>query len=214
MPTKKALAPKPPKPKPAAPVKEARARKPKSRVPGDNGAIAPGTEVMDELRRLREQMRLLHQENEELRAKPAPSAIIHQEAGAFVPKELPDEIRDERRRIAENLPGPGRDAPMFNLVNDFLTLGVTPWADVLVPDYVLDKNYRIVDWNTALGLAFDRTMEGRRGLSVLEWTYFFDNYEESLTRATKDFGDPANLRRACMWKRSSTRARVTAQSRP
>ena len=37
------------------------------------------------------------------------------------------------------------------------------------PMYLLDEGFRIVDWNFAFSLAFDRSMEGRRGLSVREW---------------------------------------------
>ncbi|OAI54749.1 hypothetical protein AYO44_14270 [Planctomycetaceae bacterium SCGC AG-212-F19] len=137
-----------------------------------------------------EQLRTLRAENERLR-----SAFVtpkHDEPGARV---LPDDVRQERARIAAELPIPGRTAAHFNLVNDFLSIGVIPWADPLVPAYFLDKNYRIVDWNIAFGVAYDRTMDGRRGLSVLEWVYFLDNYEESIRKATNDFGDPHNLPR-------------------
>jgi len=123
------------------------------------------------------------------------SSIVITPAPEFASKELSSDLREERKSFADSLAIPGRDAPTFNLVNDFLSFGVTPWADPLVPVYLLDKNYRIVDWNLAFSLAFDRTMEGRRGLSVLEWVYFLDNYEESLKTAAKDFADPEQLPR-------------------
>ena len=59
--------------------------------------------------------------------------------------------------------------------------------------YLLDRDFRIVDWNNAFRLAFDGTMEGRRGVSVLEWTYFLDNYEEVLDHGVAAFSDPDNF---------------------
>ncbi len=144
--------------------------------------------TMDELRRLREEVASLRSLQGSLPIATAP-------CDAPVAKELSPEVLDQRERFAKKVAVPGRNAPSFNLVNDFLTLGVIPWADPLVPAYLLDKHYRIVDWNLALSLAYDRTMEGRRGLSVLEWVYFWDNYEQSLKQAAKDFADPNNLPR-------------------
>ena len=91
------------------------------------------------------------------------------------------------------MPVPGRDAPAFNLVEAALALDATPCADPLVPMYLLDKDYRILDWNRAFSLAFDRTMEGRRGMSVLEWTYFLDNYEEVVAHGVEVFADGERL---------------------
>ena len=161
--------------------------RPPKQPPTVQGSVSASAEL-DELRRLRE-------ENARLRAERTPSSVMAPPLEQFVSKELSEDVRGERESFAEQLPVPGRDAPTFNLVNDFLSFGVTPWADTMVPAYLLDKNYRIVDWNLAFSLAFDRTMEGRRGLSVLEWVYFLDNYEESLKKASKDFGDPLNLPR-------------------
>jgi hypothetical protein len=59
----------------------------------------------------------------------------------------------------------------------------------MTPMYLLDQHFRIVDWNQAFTIAFDRTMEGRTGSSVLEWTYFLDNFQEVLDHGTKKFGD-------------------------
>lgn len=157
-------------------------------------ARRPATRVAPDSAVLQEELRILREENEKLRSSQhgLPFAA---KTPVCEPRSLPDNVRNERANVAERFEIPGRDAPSFNLVNDFLSLGVIPWADPLVPVYLLDKNYRIVDWNIAFGVAYDRTMDGRRGLSVLEWVYFLDNYEECLRRATKDFGDANNLPR-------------------
>ena len=144
---------------------------------------------------LQEQLRILREENDILRSSQQLTPPVSSQHDAVPTRLLPHEVRHERARVADSMPIPGRNAPYFSLVNDFLTIGFIPWADPLVPAYFLDKNYRIVDWNTAFGVAYDRTMEGRRGLSVLEWVYFLDNYEECMRTATKDFGDPNNLPR-------------------
>jgi ubiquinone/menaquinone biosynthesis C-methylase UbiE len=70
---------------------------------------------------------------------------------------------------------------------------VRPSARPITPLYLLDNHFRIVDWNTAFAIAFDRTMEGRKGRGVLEWTYFLDNYEEVLEHGVKMFGDANRL---------------------
>ncbi len=111
----------------------------------------------------------------------------------IAPKKLSKSIRSERERCAEALTIPGRDAPPFKLVNDLLTAGPIPSSEPYVPMYVLDNNYRIIDWNNAFSLAFDRTMDGMRGLSVLDWVYFLENSDEVIKRGAKDFADPDNL---------------------
>lgn len=90
---------------------------------------------------------------------------------------------------------PGQTAPTFNVLEEKLAFEVTPCSDPMTPMYMLDKNYRIIDWNNAFSACFDRTMEGRRGLSVLEWTYFLENYEEVLDHGIKAFADAENLPR-------------------
>ncbi len=138
---------------------------------------------------IEEELRLLRAEVERLR-----SASQHQadlpaiSSGGFIAKEVPED-RDERESYAEGLDLPGINAPDFNLVSDFLTFGVTPWADALVPAYMLDNYFRIVDWNLAFGLAFDRTMEGRRGQHVSEWVYFLDNYKAILDQGATEFNN-------------------------
>lgn len=88
---------------------------------------------------------------------------------------------------------PGRDAPSFDLIEASLAFDTTPCSDQMMPMYLLDVNYRIIDWNKALSLAFDRTMEGRQGQSVLEWTYFLDNYDEVRDHGIHAFSDPNAL---------------------
>ncbi|HUT11813.1 MAG TPA: class I SAM-dependent methyltransferase [Thermoguttaceae bacterium] len=114
------------------------------------------------------------------------------QAPGIVQKQVPSDIK-QRQAVAAVKPVPGKDAPSFSLVEAALAFDATPCADPMVPMYLLDKDYRIVDWNFAFSLAFDRTMEGRRGLSVLEWVYFLDNYEEVLDHTVEAFSDPKNL---------------------
>jgi ubiquinone/menaquinone biosynthesis C-methylase UbiE len=87
------------------------------------------------------------------------------------------------------------DAPAFNVITDVPDLKVLPLADQMVPMYMLDKNYRVLDWNEAFNLVFDRTMEGRRGQSVLEWVYFLENYEEVIAHGEKAFAGMNELPR-------------------
>lgn len=112
------------------------------------------------------------------------------ETPAPPPKLLSDDEIREKRHHAELQRDqlPGVDAGQFQLLEESLELTVAPRADPLTPMYVLDKDYRIIDWNTAFSICFDRTMEGRIGHSVLEWTYFLDNYQEVLQHGIALFG--------------------------
>jgi SAM-dependent methyltransferase/PAS domain-containing protein len=113
------------------------------------------------------------------------------------PRELSPEVEAQRRGYAEQKKQqlPGRFAPAFHLLDEKLALTATPYADPMTPMYVLDRNFRIIDWNLALSLCFDRTLEGRRGQNILEWTYFFDNYEEVLNHGIEVFGEGRELPR-------------------
>jgi hypothetical protein len=90
---------------------------------------------------------------------------------------------------------PGAGAPSFSALSPTVTedLLVRPSAYPMTPMYLLDNAFRILDWNEAFTVAFDRTMEGRKGRSVLEWTYFLDNYNEVLDHGVKAFGDTNEL---------------------
>ena len=110
-------------------------------------------------------------------------------------KKLDQELLDERASYAESKTLPGPAAPEYSAVqlakiNELL---VRPSAYPLTPMYLLDSDYRILDWNEAFSLAFDRTMEGRQGRSVLEWTYHLDNYQEVLDHGELTFKDPNKL---------------------
>jgi ubiquinone/menaquinone biosynthesis C-methylase UbiE/PAS domain-containing protein len=103
----------------------------------------------------------------------------------FAEKELhAHEIQKER-------PLPGQDAGKYNALRPILAedLLVRPSAYPMTPMYLLDNAFRILDWNEAFSIAFDRTMEGRKGQGILEWTYFLDNYEEVLDHGVKKFSE-------------------------
>ncbi len=110
-------------------------------------------------------------------------------------KELSEEERKEGQSYAETKALPDKGASVYNAsdqthVNSLL---VGPAAYPMTPMYLLDKDYRILDWNEAFSLAFDRTMEGRQGKSVMDWTYHLDNYQEVLDHGEQTFGDPKRL---------------------
>jgi hypothetical protein len=86
------------------------------------------------------------------------------------PRVLSHQAQTTKTTYAESQTIPGITAPLFNSLEDMFDLSTVPGGNPMVPSYMLDKNYRILDWNQAFSLAFDRTMEGRRGKSVLEWT--------------------------------------------
>jgi hypothetical protein len=108
---------------------------------------------------------------------------------------LPDDEIAEKESHAKAVqrehPLPGHDAPRYTALSSTLgeDLLVRPSAYPTTPMYLLDNAFRIIDWNEAFTVAFDRTMEGRKGRGVLEWTYFLDNYEEVLDHGIKKFGD-------------------------
>ena len=114
-------------------------------------------------------------------------------------RELDHETRERRQEYAleraKNDALPGQDAPRYSVFSqsDAANVLVRPSAYPVTPMYLLDSAYRVTDWNEAFSLAFDKTMEGRQGRSVLEWTYFLDNYEQVLDHGMKCFGDPENL---------------------
>lgn len=110
-------------------------------------------------------------------------------------KTIPIEEEEEKRRYAEsyaeekNTQLPGKYASDFQLLDEKHSLAVIPVADPMTPMYMLDRNFRVIDWNIAFNLCFDRTLEGRRGLSILDWTYFLDNYEDVLSHGIEVFSE-------------------------
>ena len=103
-----------------------------------------------------------------------------------------DEVAQREAYVKERAI-PGENAPAYEILRDRLAVKSVPIADRMAPMYLLDRKFRIVDWNEAFSLAFDRTMEGRRGHGVLEWTYFLDNYETVVDHGIARFGDETNL---------------------
>src|SRR6516225_10063453 len=66
---------------------------------------------------LEDEVRRLRAELERLQSMAAPAASVPAAVAAgFLPKQLPDEVRDQRETYAGTLELPGRDAPVFNLV--------------------------------------------------------------------------------------------------
>ncbi len=108
-------------------------------------------------------------------------------------RELPARLRARREAYACTKEIPGHDAPEFDLLTGSSSIRGLPSVDSMLPTYLLDSNYRILDWNDAFALVFDRTMEGRRGMNVLEWTFFLDTFEEVLDHGAGVFGDPHSL---------------------
>ena len=103
------------------------------------------------------------------------------------------EKQKHAEKIKEEHKLPGQNAPRFSAVSSIDDLLIRPSAHPMTPMYLLDNMYRIIDWNEAFTIAFDRTMEGRKGRGVLEWTYFLDNYEEVLDHGVKAFADANQL---------------------
>ena len=122
---------------------------------------------------------------------------VDHEVFPMAPRELPREVelqcRDYAAQKEQQLPG--RFAAAFQLLEEKLAFTVTPCADPMTPMYLLDRNFRVIDWNIAFSLCFDRTLEGRRGQSILEWTYFLDNYEDVLNHGIGAFGEGKELPR-------------------
>jgi ubiquinone/menaquinone biosynthesis C-methylase UbiE len=118
---------------------------------------------------------------------------VEVEAGAeeqpaeIAQQELDPAVEAQRRAFAETKAIPGEGAPAFDALSALPSRPHIPTSHPMVPMYVLDSSFRILDWNDAFTLAFDRTMEGRRGLSVLEWVYFLDNYEQVLEHGSGVF---------------------------
>lgn len=110
-------------------------------------------------------------------------------------KILSDDEKEEKARYVKDKELPGTRAPEYTVLNQARLGGllVRPSAYPMTPMYLLDNAYRIVDWNDAFSLAFDRTMEGRQGKSVLEWTYHLENYQEVLDHGVEAFSDPDKL---------------------
>lgn len=122
---------------------------------------------------------------------------VNREVFPIEPRELPREVELQRRDYAAQKEQqlPGRFADTFQILEEKLAFTVTPCADPMTPMYLLDRHFRVIEWNIAFSLCFDRTLEGRRGQSILEWTYFLDNYEDVLNHGIGVFGEGKDLPR-------------------
>ena len=141
-------------------------------------------------------------------------------AQSLKPRILDDDVRHSREDYAKDKHLPGEDAPRFSAMVPSVAadIMVRPSAYPMTPMYLLDNAYRILDWNEAFSLAFDRTMEGRKGRGVLEWTYFLDNYEEVLDHGMKVFGEAQraaadrcrdhSLHQSALWQAGGGEARL------
>lgn len=94
---------------------------------------------------------------------------------------------------SQNIVLPGKDAPPFDLLDESIRFVSIPQADPMTPMYMLDEYFRILDWNDAFALAFDNTMNGRRGENVSEWVYWLDNFEEVIEHGVAKFNNPDKL---------------------
>jgi ubiquinone/menaquinone biosynthesis C-methylase UbiE/PAS domain-containing protein len=153
---------------------------------------SPAREIIDLLQRLKGRDDLL------ARVNPDIDDLMRDIGGlpeTVERRTLDDTTREQReshaKEVEKQRPLPGADEPRFSALSPTLTedLLVRPSAYPMTPMYLLDKAFRIIDWNEAFTVAFDRTMEGRKGRGVLEWTYFLDNYDEVLDHGVKAFGD-------------------------
>lgn len=84
------------------------------------------------------------------------------------------------------------DSPPFTLTSDALGSGAIPTGDQFTPTYILDAQYRIVDWNEAFAVLFNNTMDGLRGNLISDWIFYLENDDEVLSKAN-DFVDEAAL---------------------
>ena len=121
-----------------------------------------------------------------------PDSIAHIEKAELAPEE-----KAGKQEFASKLELPTIGAPPFQVLTQksLTEMGMWPGADPSVPMYTLGKDYRILDWNKAFSLAFDRSMEGLRGQFVTEWVYHLDNWQDVLRHGESAFADPDNLPR-------------------
>lgn len=110
-------------------------------------------------------------------------------------KELDAETESEGTAFVEAMALPNADAPAFTPFdpNVARALRISPSGFAVTPLYLLDNMFRVLDWNEAFSLVFDRTMEGRIGESILKWTMHLKNFKEVTQEGMRAFGDPDNL---------------------
>jgi len=129
----------------------------------------------------------------ETNAEPPRSLIV--EAPPKIERRVLPPALESTRRATIGLKPFGTQSPPFRLLEPSAAERAVPGSDATIPMYRLDRNYRILDWNEAFTLAFDRVMEGRRGESALEWVFFLENFEEVYNHGKRAFADQSNLPR-------------------
>lgn len=108
-------------------------------------------------------------------------------------KEKPVTITEGKiKEFKEDDEIPGASAKHFKIIDERLLLSQRTAYNYGSPNYILNADFRILDWNEAFSLAFDHTIEGRRGECILEWVFYLDNAEAIIKRGKKIFKDPAN----------------------
>lgn len=110
-------------------------------------------------------------------------------------KPLDEATQVAHEAFVRDLEMPNADAPAFTPFdpNVARALRISPSGFANTPMYLLDSSFRVLDWNEAFSLVFDRTMEGRIGESILKWTMYLKNFEEVTREGQRAFGDPANM---------------------
>lgn len=127
--------------------------------------------------------------------KPAESAVENFVEQKVLTEEEETTRREDLRSYEKLIPG--RYAPQYSIMNKVpkSQARLTEAMTFTTPMYALDADYRILDWNEAFSLAFDRSMDGLRGISVSEWSIKLKNYEDVVAHGVEVFKDPDNLPR-------------------
>lgn len=124
-------------------------------------------------------------------AKGASATLFEVHARVYGPVPQPSGVREltpEGKRYRDRVIGtlPGAKPGDFRLFEASLaSLQLSQTSETVM--YTLDESFRIVDWNRASSLAFDFTMEGRRGQTVAEWVFFLANRDVVAENGVKAF---------------------------
>ena len=106
-------------------------------------------------------------------------------------KEKEPEVDKKKRIEYQNDPEmPGAFVEEFKMTNELLFYSQRTAFNYGSASYILNADFKILDWNEAFSLAFDRTIEGRRGKSILDWIFYLQNAEEIIRESKKRFINP------------------------
>ncbi len=110
-------------------------------------------------------------------------------------KPLDADTQSAHEEFVRDLVLPDKDASEFTPFDPEVAraLRISPSGFANTPMYLLDRSFRVLDWNEAFSLVFDRTMEGRIGETILKWTMHLKNFEEVTREGQRAFGDPSNM---------------------